>query len=153
MKIELSKVPEVTGSKYPKPYDQPCNSRRSKRLGDAAGLTQFGVNLVTLPPGAWSSQRHWHSREDELAYVVSGEVTLVMDEGEEGMRAGDCVGWKGGVRNGHMLRNDSSADAVILVVGGRDDEDWGEYSDVDMMFHAGRYTSPRVNTRKDGSAI
>ena len=135
MKIDLNDVPEMNGSRYPAPYDDPCKARRWKSLGLAAGLTQFGVNIVTLPPGAWSSQRHWHAVEDEFAYVVSGEVTLVMDGGEEIMRAGDCIGWKGGVKNGHMLKNLSDADAVILVAGGRSDEDWGEYSDVDMRFN------------------
>lgn len=153
MKIDVTNLPELKGSGYPKPYDEPCKERRWKALGHAAGLTQFGVNLVTLPPGAWSSQRHWHAVEDEFAYVVSGEVVLVMDEGEETMRAGDCVGWKGGVRNGHVLQNRSGADAVLLVVGSRSDEDWGEYSDFDMRFNKGRYSGPNVKTRKDGTPI
>lgn len=152
-KIDIDKLMEMKGSGYPPPYDEPCKERRWKPLGVAAGLTQFGVNLVTLPPGVWSSQRHWHAVEDEFAYVLSGEVVLVMDEGEEIMRSGDCVAWKGGVRNGHVLKNNSNADAVILVVGGRSDEDWGEYSDFDMRFNKGRYSGPNVKTRKDGTPI
>jgi uncharacterized cupin superfamily protein len=153
MKIDLKNVPEMKGSGYPPPYDEPCKERRWKALGLASGLTQFGVNLVTLPPGAWSSQRHWHAVEDEFAFVVSGEVTLVMDAGEEVMSAGDAIGWRGGARDGHVLKNLSSADAVILIVGGRSDEDWGEYSDIDMKFHKGRYSGPNVKTRKDGGEI
>lgn len=152
-KIDITAAPEVSGSRYPAPYDEPCKGRRAKRLGDAASLTQFGVNLLTLAPGAWSSQRHWHSHEDEFAYVLSGELVLVMDEGEAIMRAGDCVGWKAGVRNGHMLQNRSASDAVILVIGSRNDEDWGEYSDIDMKFRPGRYSGGGGYTRKDGTPI
>ena len=152
-KIDVSAIAELSGSRYPAPYDEPVKARCWKALGQASGLTQFGVNLVTLAPGVWSSQRHWHSHEDEFAYIVSGEVVLVMDEGEEVMRAGDCVGWKAGVKNGHMLQNRSNADAVILVVGSRSDEDYGEYSDIDMKFHPGRYSGKGGYTRKDGSKI
>lgn len=153
MKIDVTKLPELKGSGYPAPYDEPCKERRWKQLGLAAGLTQFGVNLMTIPPGYWSSQRHWHAVEDEFAYVLSGEVVLVMDEGEETMRAGDCIGWKGGVRNGHVMQNRSNAEAVLLVVGSRSDEDWGEYSDFDMRFNKGRYSGPNVKTRKDGTPM
>ena len=153
MKIDLKNLPEMKGSGYPPPYDEPCKERRWKALGLAAGLTQFGVNLVMLPPGVWSSQRHWHAVEDEFAYVISGELTLVMDEGEEILRAGDCIGWKGGVRNGHVLKNLSDQEAVVLVVGGRSDEDLGEYSDFDMRFNKGRYSGPNIKTRKDGTPM
>lgn len=152
-KIDIEKAPEGSGSRYPAPYDEPCKARRWKRLGAAAGLTNFGVNLLTLAPRVWSSQRHWHAVEDEFAYVLSGEVVLVMDEGEEIMRAGECVAWKGGVKNGHVLQNRSNADAVILIVGGCDDKDWGEYSDIDMKFHPGRYSGGGGYTKKDGSPI
>ena len=101
----------------------------------------------------WSSQRHWHSHEDEFAYVLSGEVTLVMDEGAETLRAGDCVGWKAGVENGHLLQNRSSADAIILIIGGRSDEDHGVYSDIDMKFLPGRYSGGGGFARKDGTPI
>jgi uncharacterized cupin superfamily protein len=153
MKLDLTAIAELSGTRYPAPYDQPVKARRWKALGQAAGLTQFGVNLVMLPPGAWSSQRHWHSHEDEFAYVISGEVTLVMDSGEETMRAGDCVGWKAGVQDGHVLQNRSHAEAVILIVGARDDNDHGEYSDIDMKFLPGRYSGGGGFTRKDGSPI
>jgi uncharacterized cupin superfamily protein len=103
-------------------------------LGDAVGLTQFGVNLLTLPPGVWSSQRHWHTHEDEFVHILSGEVVLCEDAGETLLKAGDSAGFKAGVPNGHCLQNRSDADAVILVVGSRNPEDAGEYSDIDMRF-------------------
>lgn len=152
-RIDLNAIIELSGTRYPAPYDKPVKARRWKALGQAAGLTQFGVNLLTLPPGVWSSQRHWHAKEDEFAYVLSGEVTLVMDEGEEIMSAGDCIGWKAGVKNGHVLQNRSANDAVILIVGGRDDEDHGEYSDIDMQFLPGRYDGGGGYRRKDGTVI
>jgi uncharacterized cupin superfamily protein len=152
-KLDVNAIQELSGTRYPSPFDELVKARRWKALGQAAGLTQFGVNLLTLAPGVWSSQRHWHSHEDEFAYVLSGEVTLVMDEGEEIMRAGDCVGWKAGVENGHVLQNRSSADAVILIVGGRSDDDHGAYSDIDMKFLPGRYSGGGGFARKDGSKI
>ena len=133
-KIDPAAAPRSEGSRYPAPYNEPCKQRRSIRLGDAAGLTQFGVNLLTLDPGVWSSQRHWHEKEDEFIYVLSGEVVLATDQGAETMRAGDSAGFKAGVRDGHHLRNETKDAATILVVGTRDDADWGEYSDIDMKF-------------------
>jgi uncharacterized cupin superfamily protein len=93
-RIDIAALNSVVGTLYPPPFDEPCRARERKRLGDAAGLTQFGVNLLRLPPGAWSSQRHWHAKEDEFVYVLSGEVVLVTDAGEEVLRAGDCAGFK-----------------------------------------------------------
>jgi uncharacterized cupin superfamily protein len=150
-KIDLNKAPTSSGSRYPVPYDEPCKQRVWKRLGDAAGLTQFGVNLLTLSPGTWSSQRHWHSHEDEFVFVVAGEVVLITDAGEEVMRAGDCVGFKAGEPNGHHLQNRSTQDAQLLVAGSRHDDDHGEYSDIDMIFVGNRYSGQGVFRRKDGS--
>jgi uncharacterized cupin superfamily protein len=152
-KIEFAEAPRRQGSGYPPPYDEPCRDRRWLQLGEVVGLIQFGVDLVTLAPGVWSSQRHWHAVEDEFAYVLKGEVMLVEDEGETILRAGDAAGWKGGVRNGHVLKNLSEEEAVLLVIGSRSDEDWGEYSDFDMKFHPGRYSGPNIKTRKDGSPL
>jgi len=95
-RIDLNAVQVSTGSGYPAPFDAPCAARARQRLGDAAGLTDFGVNLLRLPAGAWSSQRHWHSAEDEFVYVLEGEAVLVTDSGEEILRAGDCAGFKAG---------------------------------------------------------
>jgi len=134
-KIDLHGIPVITGSGYPAPFDQPCAQRARQRLGDAAGLTDFGVNLLRLAPGVWSSQRHWHSAEDEFVFVVEGEVVLVTDAGEEVLRAGDSAGFKAGVRDGHHLQNRSPRDAVLLEVGSRRPaEDEGEYPDIDLRF-------------------
>ena len=132
-KIDRAAAPKATGTNYPPPFDAPCLERVRIKLGDAAGLTQFGVNLCTLPPGAWSSQRHWHTREDELIYVVSGEVVLVTDEGEETLVAGDSAGFKAGDGNGHHFQNRSQADVVILEIGTRVDGDTAYYPDVDLV--------------------
>jgi uncharacterized cupin superfamily protein len=145
-KIDMESVARRIGSRYPSPYDAPCRTRVRHTLGDAAGLTQYGVNLLRLPPGAWSSQRHWHTAEDEFIWVVSGEVTLVTDAGEEILRAGDCAGFKAGVADGHHLQNRSTSDAVVLEVGSRrPDVDEVEYPDIDMRW--GR-AGP---THKDGT--
>jgi uncharacterized cupin superfamily protein len=131
-KIDRASAPTNNGTLYPPPFDQPCRARRRVKLGDAAGLTQFGVNFCTLPPGAWSSQRHWHSSEEELIYVVSGEVVLVTDEGEEVLRAGDAAGFKAGDQNGHTFQNRSEVDVVLLEMGSRIPGDVATYSDIDM---------------------
>jgi uncharacterized cupin superfamily protein len=137
-KIDIAAAPRSDGTLYPPPFDEPCRKRRRVKLGDAAGLTQFGVNLCTLPPGAWSSQRHWHTSEDELIYVVSGEVVLVTDDGEEILRAGDAAGFKAGDRNGHHFQNRSARDVVLMEIGTRVMGDVAHYSDIDMMTLAGK---------------
>ena len=145
-KIDLTTAPSAEGSLYPSPFDMPCRARRRIKLGDAAGLTQFGANLCTLVPGAWSSQRHWHTKGDELIYVVSGEVVLVTDEGEETLRAGDCAGFKAGHRNGHHLQNRSASDAVILEIGTRVEGDEASYPDIDLRTVAGQGYAHRDGT-------
>ena len=133
-KIDIASAPTRTGSGYPKPYDGPCAGRHRIPLGDAAGLGDFGVNLMRLPPGAWSSQRHWHDREDEFIYVLDGEVALVTDEGETILRAGDCAGFPKNIANGHHLINKSGVDALVLEVGTRTPDDVCVYSDIDMKY-------------------
>lgn len=152
-KIDFASAPKGEGTRYPSPHDAPCRERRWLRLGDAAGLTQFGVSLVTLEPGSWSSQRHWHEKEDEFVYVLEGELVLVMDEGEEVVRAGDCAGFRAGVRNGHVFQNRSDRPARLLVVGTRDDADFGEYSDIDMKFLPGRYSGGGGYAKKNGERL
>ena len=132
-KIDVAAVPRRKGSGYPPPFDAPCAARTRLRLGDAGGLCDFGVNLMTLPPASWSSQRHWHSHEDEFVYVLEGEVMLVEDGGETVLRAGDCAAFPKGTGNGHHLINRSSASAVYLEVGSRNLQDLTTYSDIDMM--------------------
>jgi uncharacterized cupin superfamily protein len=136
MKIDFDKAPKGQGTRYPAPHNEPCLNRRWVRVGDAAGLAHIGVNIVTLEPGVWSSQRHWHELEDEFVYMIEGELVLITDEGEEIMHPGDCVGFKAGVRNGHHLINRSNAVARFLVVSNRDEADSGAYSDLDMRFNA-----------------
>jgi uncharacterized cupin superfamily protein len=150
-RIDTAAAPKGAGSRYPAPFDQPCKARSWLRLGDAAGLTQFGVNLVRLPPGAWSSQRHWHSHEDEFVYVVEGEVVFVTDAGEESLRLGDSAGFKAGAKDGHHFQNRASSDAVLLVVGSRSDEDEGAYPDIDLFVPAGHYSGKLVWRHKDGT--
>lgn len=132
-KIDLNTTPTMTGSRYPAPFHEPCINRFRRCLGNAAELTQFGVNLTCLPAGTWSSQRHWHSAEDEFLYVVQGELVLVTNSGEETLRSGDCAGFKAGVPDGHHLQNRSAQDALFLEVGSRRPEtDKVTYPDIEM---------------------
>jgi uncharacterized cupin superfamily protein len=148
-RIDIADLPNMVGTFYPPPYDKPCRARERKKLGDAAGLTQFGVNLLRLPPGVWSSQRHWHTAEDEFVYVLSGEVMLVTDEGEEVLRAGDAAGFKAGDRNAHCLQNRSQADVVALEIGTRSHDDSGAYPDIDLLFP--KDEKPAMYTHRDGT--
>ena len=115
-KIAIAAVLARQGSGYPPPFDAPCAMRTRRRLGDAGGLGDFGVNLMALPPGGLSSQRHWHSDEDEFVHVLEGEVTLVEDGGETALRAGDCAAFPKGTGNGHHLINKSSATGKLAVL-------------------------------------
>jgi uncharacterized cupin superfamily protein len=145
MKIDISKVPLRAGSRYPKPFDEPCQDKSRRRLGSAAGLTQFAVNLLELGPGAWSSQRHWHPEVDEFVYVVHGPVVLVTDAGETILESGDCAGFKAGEPNGHHLQNRGTESALILEVGmGSPADLHTEYSDIDMR------ATPAGYVHKDG---
>jgi len=132
-KIDLDSIESWTGSTYPEPYASQMGGRAFQALGDAAGLTQFGVNLVTMPPGATSSLRHWHSGEDEFVWVVSGELVLVQDGGETALRAGDAAAFKAGDPDGHHLKNRTSAPASFLAIGTREGSDTCSYSDVDLI--------------------
>ena len=132
-KIDLSSLPVRKGTGYPDPFNEPCAERTRRRLGDAGGLRDFGINLMTLPPGGWSSQRHWHSHEDELVYVLEGELTLVEDDGETLLRAGECAAFPKGTGNGHHLKNLAAVMAVYLEVGSRNPDDLTTCSDIDMM--------------------
>ncbi len=139
-KLDSGSISRRTGSSYPAPFDKPCAGRVRRALGDAGGLTDFGANLLELSPGAWSSQRHWHSTEDEFVYVLSGEVTLISDDGEESLRAGECAAFPKGAANGHHLVNRSDATVVCLEVGSRSGEDVCNYPDIDL----------RIGNRADG---
>jgi uncharacterized cupin superfamily protein len=147
-RIDLAAVPARIGSFYPPPFDAPCAHRLRQRLGDAGGLVDFGVNLMRLPPGGWSSQRHWHSHEDEFVYLMEGEVTLIEDDGETVLRAGDCAAFPKNSGNGHHLVNRCGAMAVYLEIGSRHPADVTICSDIDMMSANadGRFA------RKDGTS-
>lgn len=126
-------LPARQGTDYPAPHDAPCRNRIRRALGDVFGLSQFGVNMLDLPPGTWSSQRHWHEQQDEFVYVLEGEVVLVTDEGETVLRPGMVAGFRAGTGNGHHLVNRSDKTARVLEVGTRTTEEVAYYSDIDMM--------------------
>jgi uncharacterized cupin superfamily protein len=136
-KIDIDKIRIDISTGYPPPFNKAVEGRSRKRLGRAAGLDHFGVNICTLKPGAASSQRHWHEEEDELVYVLEGEVVLYEDDGETLLRAGDAAAWKAGVPNGHCLVNRSTRDAVFIEVGNRAAAERAHYSDIDMMVERG----------------
>jgi uncharacterized cupin superfamily protein len=146
--LDPKSVPPRLGSIYPAPFGEPLQGREKRALGDALNLSQFGVNLVTLAPGSWSSQRHWHAHEDEFVYVLDGEVTLVTDEGEKILGPGMAAGFPAGVSDGHHLINRSERPVRYLEVGTRAETEQAQYSDIDMM---ARKTGGRfVFTRKNG---
>ena len=142
-----------TTTAYPAPYDRVTRGRAKRSLTQALGLTQFGVNVTELAPGAASALRHWHSHEDEFVYVLEGEPTLVTDEGEQVLKPGQCAGFPGGVANGHHLVNKSSAPVRFIEVGTRDVRDVGMYPDDDLAAEPGRYDTKAVFTKKDGSSL
>lgn len=152
-KLDLDTIPSTNKTGYPVPYSEKVQGRWYRRLAPASGLTDFGVSHVTLKPGAWSSQRHWHEGEDEFVVMLAGEAVLVDDDGEHVMRAGDCASFPKGDGNGHVLQNRSDADCVFVAVGanaataGQAESDC-HYSDIDMHLPGGGHF-----VRKDGSAF
>lgn len=144
MLIDPSQVPSETGSTYPKEFQAVVVGRSRKRLGDVAGLTQFGVNQVTLAPGAASALRHWHSHEDEFVYVLSGELTLCSNEGQQRLQAGMAAGFPAGEADGHQLINHSQVPATYLEVGTRNpSQDQAFYPDDDLLVQPGRLFTHR----------
>ncbi len=148
-KLDLEAISEVCRTGYPAPHNAAVAGRHYRRLAGPGGLTDFGVNMCRLEPGAWSSQRHWHSKEDEFAMLISGEAVLVTNAGETLMRPGDCAAFPKGDGDAHHFVNRSNADAVLLVVGSNVPDDTCTYPDIDM--HLPRNDGPF--TRKDGSAF
>jgi uncharacterized cupin superfamily protein len=134
-----------TTSGYPEPYRARVLPREKRALGDACGLTKIGVNLSTLQPGKESSMRHWHTHEDELIYVLEGEVVLCTNSGEQLLTAGMCAGFRGGVEDGHQLVNRSDRPARYLEISNRDPQDGAWYPGIDMRYTGGKFT------RRDGS--
>jgi uncharacterized cupin superfamily protein len=138
-KLDLDTIPQTNRTGYPAPFDAAVAGRWYRRLGPAGGLTEMGVSHVTLKPGGWSSQRHWHVAEDEFVVILAGEVVLVEDGGETLLRAGDCAAFPKGVPNGHHLQNRSDADCVLLAVSAGRGEDSGDYPDIDLRFTEAGY--------------
>ena len=147
--LDLKALPSKTSCTYPEPFDAPCKGRSALRLSEAGELTQFGANLVTLRPGAWSSQRHHHSAEDELVYIVSGNPTFIDDDGERLLSAGDVTVHPMGDGNGHHMINRTEVDVTFLVIGTSNPEhDHARYPDVDLDLPANG-TKQRVFKNKE----
>ena len=146
-RIDVSQIPERTNSNYPSPFTTTTTPRVKQALGDAAGLTDFGVNLTRLPPGAWSSQRHWHTEEDEFVYVLSGELVLVTDAGEQPLAANECAAFPKNRADGHHLINRGTQMAVYLEIGSRSGKDRCDYPDIDLYWDS----AVDAYTHKDGS--
>ena len=145
-KLDLDAIPRTNATGYPAPYDREVQGRWYRRLVPPAGLTLMGASHVTLEPGAWSSQRHWHAGQDELLIMLEGEAVLVEDHGETPVRAGDVLAWPAGEQNGHHLQNRSDAPCVFVAVSaGAREGDSGQYPDIDMVFDQEGYA------RKDGT--
>lgn len=149
--LDPSTLAPRTSSAYPEQFHDRVTPREKRALGDALGLTRFGVNLTTLFPGKESSLRHYHSHEDELVFVLEGEVVLRTDEGEQQLRAGMCAGFPAGTTNGHQFINRSSAPARYLEIGNRDANDTASYSDVDLACSK-NVEGAWVFTHRDGTA-
>ena len=145
MKVDLNAVAQVAATTYPAPFDKDVAGRIYRRLGPALGLSEFGISEVTLQPGAWSSQRHWHETEDEFLVMLEGEAVLVEDEGRTPLQARDMCAWPKGVRNGHHLINESDQPCRFLCMSAGK-RTTGEYSDIDMMF-----TADGTYVHKDGT--
>lgn len=147
-RLDIEKLVSHVGSGYPRPFDTQVARRVRKRLAEAAGLTKIGVNLLRLPPGTWSTQRHWHLHSDEFVFVLSGEVMLVSDAGEEVLRAGDAAGFRASDRNGHHLQNRSDTDATLLEIGNHLENDTAYYPDIDLI--ASLVDGRSILTHRDG---
>ena len=144
-KIDISNVPVQIGTYYPPQFNEQCKDRERQSLGEAGGISDFGVNLTKVPPGNWSSQRHSHSHEDEFVFVLEGELTLVEDDSETLLRAGECAAFPKGTGNGHHLVNKTDKMASYLEVGSRQIDDVTTCSDVDLQC-----TNRSGFTHKDG---
>jgi uncharacterized cupin superfamily protein len=140
-KIDVANAPVRAGSRYPKPYDEPCRNKLRRRLGEVAGLKTLGINLLELEPGAWSSQRHWHTLAEEFVYILEGEVVLVTGSSEEVLGVGDCAGFTAGDREGHHLQNRSEKRAVVLEFGPANlTQDESFYPGIDLRATASGYS-------------
>jgi uncharacterized cupin superfamily protein len=144
-KVDIGAIEPTNQSTYPDPYKSVVKGSWKRRVGRAAGFTELGATHVTLQPGAWSSQRHWHEGEDELLVILSGEAVLIENEGRTILRAGDICAWPKGQDNGHHLINESAAECSFIAVSAGNRLGRCTYSDIDLMVESGRYT------HKDGT--
>lgn len=149
--IRKSDVTPETGAPYPAPFDKGMDGATWWALSDVGGLSQFGAFVETLAAGKYSSHRHWHEQEDEFLYLLSGELTVIEDDGPNIMNVGDAATWKAGVSNGHHLFNHTDKPATYLMVGTRAQNDRAHYPDDDLLYT--RQDGQRGFTRKDGSAL
>lgn len=147
--VNPRRVEARTGTGYPEPFRANVAARSKRALGDAFGLSRYGVNLVDLPPGVWSSQRHWHSHQDEFIYIVAGRLTLVTDAGEQILTPGMVVGFPAGRRDGHHLINRTDETATYLEIGDRDARDETVYPDIDLLYRLND-RGEREFTHRDG---
>ena len=149
--LDPATVPGVEQRPYPAPWDNALAGKFRKALGDALGLTQIGVNLTRLAPGAVSALRHWHTGEDEFVFVVSGAPTLVCDSGEQLLGPGHVAGFPAGSGDGHRLENRSDGEVEFLEIGTRATADRVHYSEDDLILHKTVSTPDRRFTRRDGT--
>jgi uncharacterized cupin superfamily protein len=147
--LDPASLSPSSSSGYPEPFRSLVLPREKRALGDALGLTKIGVNMTSLSPGKQSSMRHFHTHEDELVFVLEGEVVLRTDEGEQLLTAGMCAGFPAAARNGHQLVNRSDRPVRYLEISNRDPEDIAEYPDVDLAYHLESADSG-FYTHKDG---
>ena len=148
-RIDLANFEVIRRLVYPEPFYRETEGHEGQRVGNAAGLTQFGVNRAVLPPGGRTALRHWHEAEDEFVIVMSGEVVLRDDEGETLLCAGDCAGFRAGEANGHAIENRSDEPAVLFEIGARSAEETVHYPDVDLRLE--RRNNARNWIRNDGT--
>ena len=131
-KVDIAKVPVKSGTFYPAQFQAECKGRHKQAIGDAIGLTQFGVNITRIEPGQTSALRHWHEQEDEFIYMLEGELVLAENDGEVVLKAGDAAGFKAGSGVAHRLINRRNRDAVYFEVGTRAKTERVHYPDVDL---------------------
>jgi len=151
--LDPDAIERRTSTNYPAPHDAVVRGRAKRSLTAALGLTQFGVNVTELAPGASSALRHWHTYEDEFIYVLEGEPTLITNEGEQLLKPGQCAGFPAGAANGHHLVNRSSKLVRFIEVGTRDDRDEANYPDIDLRCSPNRYKGKATYMKKDGSPL
>ena len=145
-KLDLDAIPQTNRTGYPPPFDAAVQGRWYRRLAPAGGLSRLGASHVVLKPGAWSSQRHWHSGEDELLVMLAGEAVLVENDGRTIVHPGDVCAWPADAENGHHLINESAEDCAFVAISAGPDAG-GSYPDIDMC-----WTADGVYRHKDGVA-